>query len=95
MTVSMPGMGPTLGKGVMVMMTRSADGTVVAEVLSFVAIYSAIGLRDAAIEAALGQAMRRTSFPNLTQLRRDAHERTDACWLHAERFCLSMEPVAV
>jgi len=36
--------------------------------------------------------MRRTSFPNLTRLRRDAHENGEARWLHAERVCLSMEP---
>ena len=93
LTVAMPAMGASIGKGVMLLITRQADGRLLPEVKSFVAIYSALGLRDASIEAALGQALRRTSFPNLTQLRRDAHERTDACWLHAERFCLSMEPV--
>jgi protein-L-isoaspartate(D-aspartate) O-methyltransferase len=94
MTVAMPAMGPTLGKGVMMLISKAANGALVPEVLSFTAIYSAIGLRDAAIEAALGQALRRTSFPNLTRLRQDAHDATEACWLHAERFCLSMEPVA-
>jgi protein-L-isoaspartate(D-aspartate) O-methyltransferase len=93
MTVAMPAMGPALGKGVMVLISKTADGALVPEVLSFVGIYSAIGLRDAAIEAALGQAMRRTSFPNLTRLRRDAHPHAEGCWLHTERFCLSMEPV--
>jgi protein-L-isoaspartate(D-aspartate) O-methyltransferase len=90
LTVALPGMGPTLGKGVMLSITRTPTGTFVAEVSSFVAIYSAVGLRDATLEAQLGEAMRRTSFPNLTRLRRDAHARTDACWLHSERFCLSM-----
>jgi protein-L-isoaspartate(D-aspartate) O-methyltransferase len=89
--VAMPAMGGSLGKGVMLMVSRRDGGTLLPEVLSFVAIYSAIGLRDRSIEAALGQAMRRTSFPNLTQLRRDAHEQSEACWLHGERFCLSME----
>jgi protein-L-isoaspartate(D-aspartate) O-methyltransferase len=92
MTVAMSAMGPTIGKGVMVLIRR-ADDVLVPEVLSFVGIYSAVGLRDTAIEAALGQAMRRTSFPNLTRLRRDPHAVSDGCWLHAERFCLSMEPV--
>lgn len=93
MTVAIPAMGPNLGKGVMVLISKTADGALVPEVLSFVGIYSAIGLRDAAIEAALGQAMRRTSFPNLTRLRRDHHPQAEGCWLHTERFCLSMEPV--
>lgn len=90
LTVGLPGMG-SLGKGVIVVVGRTADGAGFgAEVLSFVAIYSAIGLRDQGIEASLGQALRRTSFPNLTQLRRDKHEQTPACWLHGDGFCLSM-----
>jgi protein-L-isoaspartate(D-aspartate) O-methyltransferase len=93
MTVAMPAMGPALGKGVMVLISKAADGALVPEVLSFVGIYSAIGLRDATIEAALGQAMRRTSFPNLTRLRREAHPQAEGCWLHTERLCFSMEPV--
>jgi protein-L-isoaspartate(D-aspartate) O-methyltransferase len=93
LTVAMPGMGATIGKGVMLSIARRQSGEFLPDVISFVAIYSAIGLRDAAIEAELGQALRRTSFPNLTRLRRDSHPRTDACWLHAERFCFSMEPV--
>ena len=92
LTVEMPGMGSTLGKGVIVVVGRTSDGAAfTAAVLSFVAIYSAIGLRDATIAASLGQAMRRTSFPNLTRLRRDVHAQTADCWLHADRCCLSME----
>jgi protein-L-isoaspartate(D-aspartate) O-methyltransferase len=90
LTVGLPGMGP-LGKGVVVVIARTLDGSgFSAEMLSFVAIYSAIGLRDEGLEASLGQALRRTSFPNLTQLRRDQHEQTPDCWLHADTFCLSM-----
>ena len=90
LTVGLPGMGP-LGKGVVVVIARTPDGTGFgAEVLSFVAIYSAIGLRDQGIETSLGQALRRTSFPNLTQLRRDTHEHSPDCWLHGDTFCLSM-----
>ena len=89
LTVGLPGMG-SLGKGVVVLVTRTPDDRFTAEVLSFVAIYSAIGLRDKVIETNLGQALRRTSFPNLTRLRRDSHGPTPDCWLHSERFCLSM-----
>ena len=90
LTVGLPGMGP-LGKGVIVVITRMPNGAgFSAEMLSFVAIYSAIGLRDQAIEVSLGQALRRTSFPNLTQLRRDQHNISPDCWLHADGFCLSM-----
>ena len=94
LTVTFPGMG-TLGKGVIVAIERSPDGTAFrAEISSFVAIYSAIGLRDEEIAERLGQAMRRTSFPNLTRLRRDPHDRTSDCWLHGDRFCLSMAAAA-
>jgi protein-L-isoaspartate(D-aspartate) O-methyltransferase len=90
LTVGMPGMG-SLGKGVVVVVARTPDGAAFsAEVLSFVAIYSAIGLRDERHEISLGQALRRTSFPNLTRLRRDRHDSTAECWLHGETFCLSM-----
>lgn len=93
LTVELPGMGPTLGKGMMVVITRTVDGARFdAAVLSFIAIYSAVGLRDAEIGSRLGQAMRRTAFPNLTQLRRDPHVSTPDCWLHAGNFCLSMTP---
>ena len=93
LTVAIPGMGATLGKGVIVVVTRGGDDSGVrAEVQSFVAIYSAIGLRDEEIGARLGQALRRTSFPNLTRLRRDAHDISPDCWLHGDRFCLSMDP---
>ena len=91
LTVAMPGMGASLGKGVMLMVTRTPEGDFAPEVRSFVAIYSAIGLRDADIEASLGQAMRRTSFPNLTRLRRDEHQGSEGCWLHIDGCCLSME----
>jgi protein-L-isoaspartate(D-aspartate) O-methyltransferase len=95
LTVEMPAMGATLGKGVVTIVSRTGDGADFrAEVLSFVAIYSAIGLRDERIAASLGQAMRRTSFPNLTRLRRDQHDSTAACWLHGPGFCLSMEPIS-
>jgi protein-L-isoaspartate(D-aspartate) O-methyltransferase len=93
LTIEVPGMGPTLGKGMMVVITRSVDGARFdAAALSLVAIYSAVGLRDMEIGSRLGQAMRRTAFPNLTRLRRDPHASTPDCWLHTVNFCLSMTP---
>lgn len=91
LTVAMPAMGASIGKGVMLMIRLTPNGDFVPEVRSFVAIYSALGLRDATIEASLGQAMRRTSFPNLTRLRRDSHTNAEGCWLHIDGCCLSME----
>jgi hypothetical protein len=57
--------------------------------LTFVAIYSAIGLRDEAINARIGQALARNPFPRIQTLRRDSHEPSAACWLHCDSFCLS------
>jgi protein-L-isoaspartate(D-aspartate) O-methyltransferase len=87
------GHGADARQGVMAMIRRTNDGELAAEILSFMAIYSAIGLRDHEIEMRLGQALRRTSFPNFTGVRRDAHEIAPSCWLHTGRTCLSMAPV--
>ena len=92
LTVSMPGVPSAPGKGIVVAIERTTHGRYTAEMLSLVAIHSAIALRDAAMESALSGALRRIAFPNLAQLRRDPHHRDDACWLHGEGFCLSMEP---
>jgi protein-L-isoaspartate(D-aspartate) O-methyltransferase len=89
LTVSMPEMEATLGKGILVLLVHGADEVLDAHVLNFVAIYSAIGLRDDAANAQLGQAMRRAPFPRLRRLRRDPHEAGPECWLHGAAFCLS------
>jgi protein-L-isoaspartate(D-aspartate) O-methyltransferase len=92
LTVAMPGPASSLGKGIVVAIERTTEERFTAEMLSLIAIYSAVGFRDAAVESALSQALRRIAFPNLAQLRRDPHDRNDACWLHGDGFCLSMEP---
>jgi len=89
LTASIAAMGP-IGKGVMTLVTRQSDDSFDARVLTFVAIYSAIGLRDEAINAQLGQALMRTPFPRLKRLRRDLHEPSADCWLHAGGVCWSM-----
>ena len=91
LTVAMDGMGPTIGKGPVVLVTRSADGSeFAARVLTFVAIYSAVGLRDPAIATRLGDALRRSPIPRLARLRREAHAPSADCWLHAGEWCLSL-----
>ncbi len=87
LTATMGAMGP-IGKGPVVRLSKDEDGFA-ARLVTFVAIYSAIGLRDEELNARLGEALRRMPLPKLTRFRRDTHERTDACWLHAGRFCLS------
>jgi len=88
LTAVIPAMGP-VGKGVMVLVTRRAGEDFAARALTFVAIYSGLGLRDDALNEQLGRALMRTPFPRLTGLRRDAHPPESACWLHGADFCLS------
>jgi protein-L-isoaspartate(D-aspartate) O-methyltransferase len=90
LTVAMPAMGATIGKGIVTLITRARDDSSLGvRVVTFVAIYSAVGLRDEIIGAQLGRALQRNPFPRLTRLRRDAHEESDACWIHTARYCLS------
>jgi len=88
LTVSMPAMGASLGKGAVVLIARNGDAWS-ARLLSMVAIYSLVGLRDADRESALGQAFRSSPMPLFTRLRRDPHDAGPACWLHGPTSCLS------
>ena len=60
-----------------------------ARVGSMVAIYSLIGLRDAAHEANLGPFLLGGKWAAVTRLRRDAHEPAATCLLHGPTNCLS------
>ena len=89
LTFTLPQMGP-IGKGAIVLAIRDAAGeTFSARVIGMVAIYSAVGIRDEALNAKLRDAYIRGVWPNFTRLRRDAHDEAPACWLHGGRFCLS------
>lgn len=89
LTCSFPQMGP-IGKGFFVLFTdRGEPERLDARVAGMVAIYSAVGLRDAALNERLGKAFLRSPFPPIKHLRRDAHEEGPACWLHGGSFCLS------
>ena len=91
-TVTMPQMG-TIGKGPMLLFTRQDGGVrLSARVVSFVAIYTAVGIRDDSINAMLGQAMTKSPFAPVKSLRRDVHDREAACWLHTPGYCLSLSP---
>jgi protein-L-isoaspartate(D-aspartate) O-methyltransferase len=88
LTGAMPAMGATLGKGMMLRVTRAApDWT--ARVSSMVAIYSLVGARDDAMNAALGRAMMTGALMKATRLRRDSHEAGAECVLHGATCCLS------
>src|SRR5207247_4887218 len=74
LTASMPAMG-NIGKGFVFLVRRGDDGFS-AGLAGFVAVYSAIGLRDDALNALLGEAMmsRPQRAQAITRVRRDAHE---------------------
>lgn len=86
------GMGANLGKGVMAKITREANGFS-ARVVSLVAIYSCVGMRDAQLEQALGKGMGTGRLFKLRSLRRDVHEPTDTCLVHGADLCLSSEQI--
>ncbi len=80
-----------IGKGPVVSIARSEEGqTWTARVVTFIAIYSAIGLRDAGANARLGEALKRNPFPRLARLRRDPHDADASCWLHGDTWCFTL-----
>ena len=80
-----------IGKGLLVLLTATGDPRRFdARTVTFVAIYSALSLRDDALNQELGQALAKHPFVPLAGLRRDAHDRADTCWLHTADFCLFM-----
>ena len=89
-TASMPAMG-NIGKGLLIRTTNSGGDRWPVQVLTFVAIYSAIGLRDEALNAAIGQALARHPFPPVKSLRRDVHDAEASCWCHSAGACLSLD----
>ena len=92
LTGSMPAMGANIGKGLVWQLTKQ-DGYFDARVLAFVAIYSAIGLRDETLNERLGKAMMAgpAQWQGVKRLRRDRHEPGSSCWLHGDGFCFSRE----
>ena len=91
LTSTIPGMGPTLGKGLVMLLTKQEGRDFSVRVLAVVAIYSALGIRDGALSDRLGTAMMSgpMRWQAVKRLRRDAHDELPDCWLHAGQFCLS------
>jgi protein-L-isoaspartate(D-aspartate) O-methyltransferase len=91
LTSTMPAMGSTLGKGLVFVLTKQDDASLAARVLTVVAVYSAIGLRDEQLSAVLGKAMMGgpMRWQEVKRLRRDRHDPDASCWLHASNCCLS------
>ena len=89
LTSTMVPMG-NIGKGLVMLITRNGDAFP-ARVNGVVAIYSATGLRDETLNQQLGQAMMGgpQKWMSVSRLRRDTHEASSSCWMHAPGFCLS------
>jgi protein-L-isoaspartate(D-aspartate) O-methyltransferase len=88
-TASMAAMG-NIGKGLLLLLTRTDDlSALAARVVTFVAIFNAVGARDEALNAELGRALQKMPFPPLKRLRRDPHENGAGCWLHGPTSCLT------
>ncbi len=87
LTFTTPPMGP-IGKGVMALVTRNGDAWD-ARVVTMVAIYSAIDLRDDRMNDRLRDAFMKSMMPSFSRMRRDAHDPSATCWLHGDTFCFS------
>jgi protein-L-isoaspartate(D-aspartate) O-methyltransferase len=90
-TTPLPAMGATLGKGVVVLITRQDAGAISARVVTFVAIYSALGIRDPALDERIGKALMAGpgQWQAVKRLRRDPHDVAPSCWLHTDTCCFS------
>jgi len=92
LTATMAAMGPTIGKGIVLLLTKQDSSDFAVRLLGFAAIYSAIGVRDAGMNDQLGKAMMAgpMRWQGITRFRRDAHQPSESCWLHGATFCLSL-----
>jgi protein-L-isoaspartate(D-aspartate) O-methyltransferase len=91
LTAPMPAMGATLGKGLVLLATKDDAGALAARVITVVAVYSAVGIRDPEMNDRVGKAMMAgpARWMAVTRLRRDTHEQEASCWLHGGSCCFS------
>ena len=90
-TTSMPAMGSTLGKGVVMLLARDDSGAFTARIITVVAVYSALGIRDPGMNDRVGKALAEgpMRWMKVARLRRDVHEPETSCWLHGRTCCVS------
>ena len=81
LTCTMPGMPPSLSKGMLLLATRRGSQWR-ARMFSMVMIYALQGLRDEGANRALGAAYRGGGWDRVTHLDRSVHEPTPDCWYH-------------
>jgi protein-L-isoaspartate(D-aspartate) O-methyltransferase len=88
LTLEVPGMPASIGKGFVVLVTRNGQ-TWNAKAHGMVAIYSLKDLRDdAGAGAGLGKAMMSGAIMKVGRLRRDPHDAAETCIVHGAN-CLS------
>lgn len=80
--------GPNQGIGLLFKVTR-VGARFKAVMLQPTAGFSGVGVRDAAMERVLAQAMQSGTMAQAAEVRRDAHAPTSTCLLHREGACLS------
>lgn len=84
---------PQVGQGVMTKILREPSGYSAAMVTP-TGIFSGVSLRDPALEPLMKKALTTGGLLKLKSVRRDAHEPTDTCVLHAAEVCLSTAPLS-
>jgi protein-L-isoaspartate(D-aspartate) O-methyltransferase len=90
-TTTMPAMGSSLGKGLVLLVAKDEAGAFTARVITVVAVYSALGIRDPEMNERIGKAMMGGpgQWMAVKRLRRDPHEPEASCWLHGRSCCFS------
>jgi protein-L-isoaspartate(D-aspartate) O-methyltransferase len=76
------------GYGTMAKIIRSGEHFS-AETIGGVGIFSAIGLRDAALEGPIKEAIQSNKLAGLKSVRRDPHDLGETCILHTPGVCIS------
>jgi protein-L-isoaspartate(D-aspartate) O-methyltransferase len=91
LTTSMPVMGSTLGKGVVLRIASDAHIGFSARVITVVAVYSALGVRDPEMNDRIAKALAEgpMRWMKVSRLRRDLHDPDPSCWLHGSTCCVS------
>ena len=92
LTTSMAPLAATVGKGLTWLISGDGAGGFSARLLGVVSVYSAVGIRNEALGQRIGTAMMAgpMKWHAIKRLRRDPHDETGTCWIHADEFCLSM-----
>lgn len=82
-------MNATAGQGLMLKIVRSG-GTYSTELVTTLAIFSGVRLRDPALEQQILNGLRSGGLLRLKSVRRDAHEPGETCVVHGQDVCLSL-----